>query len=61
MFAVDDLDDTLARLGEHGAQLVDDVVQYEDVYRLCYLRGPRGHSDRAGRTNRLTLAAARSA
>src|SRR5207247_2969237 len=40
MFAVDDLDDTLARLREHGAQLVDEVVQYEDVYRLCYLRGP---------------------
>ena len=43
MFAVDDLDDTLARLREHGAQLVDEVVQYEDVYRLCYVRGPEGH------------------
>ena len=42
MFAVDDLDDTLARLGEHGAQLVDELVQYEDVYRLCYVRGPEG-------------------
>jgi catechol 2,3-dioxygenase-like lactoylglutathione lyase family enzyme len=42
MFAVDDLDDTLARLGEHGAQLVDEVVQYEHVYRLCYVRGPEG-------------------
>src|SRR4026207_1485477 len=42
MFAADDLDDTLARLREHGAQLVDEVVQYEDVYRLCYLRGPEG-------------------
>jgi catechol 2,3-dioxygenase-like lactoylglutathione lyase family enzyme len=42
MFAVDDLDDTLARLSEHGAQLVDEVVQYEDVYRLCYVRGPEG-------------------
>jgi catechol 2,3-dioxygenase-like lactoylglutathione lyase family enzyme len=42
MFAVDDLDDTLARLGEHGAQLVGDVVQYQDVYRLCYIRGPEG-------------------
>jgi len=42
MFAVDDLDDTLDRLGEHGAQLVGDVVQYEDVYRLCYVRGPEG-------------------
>jgi catechol 2,3-dioxygenase-like lactoylglutathione lyase family enzyme len=42
MFAVDDLDDTLARLREHGAQLVDEVVQYKDLYRLCYVRGPEG-------------------
>ena len=42
MFAVDDLDDTLARLREHGAELVDEVVQYEDMYRLCYIRGPEG-------------------
>jgi catechol 2,3-dioxygenase-like lactoylglutathione lyase family enzyme len=42
MFAVEDLDDTLARLRKHGAQLVDEVVQYEDVYRLCYIRGPEG-------------------
>ena len=42
MFAVDDLDDTLARLQKHGAQLVDEVVQYEDTYRLCYVRGPEG-------------------
>src|SRR5205823_7824763 len=42
MFAVDDLDDTLAQLRRHGAQLVDEVVQYEDVYRLCYVRGPEG-------------------
>ena len=42
MFAVDDLDDTLARLRRHGAQLVDEVVQYEDAYRLCYVRGPEG-------------------
>jgi catechol 2,3-dioxygenase-like lactoylglutathione lyase family enzyme len=42
MFAVDDLDDTLARLRGHGAQLVDEVVEYEDVYRLCYVRGPEG-------------------
>jgi catechol 2,3-dioxygenase-like lactoylglutathione lyase family enzyme len=43
MFAVDDLDDTLARLRERGAELVStDVVQYEDVYRLCYIRGPGG-------------------
>jgi catechol 2,3-dioxygenase-like lactoylglutathione lyase family enzyme len=42
MFAVDDLDDTLARLREHGAELVDEVVDYEGVYRLCYIRGPEG-------------------
>jgi catechol 2,3-dioxygenase-like lactoylglutathione lyase family enzyme len=42
MFAVDDLDDTVERLGKHGAQLVGDVVQYEDTYRLCYIRGPGG-------------------
>ncbi len=42
MFAVDDLDDTLTRLRKHGAELVDEVVQYEDVYRLCYVRGPEG-------------------
>ena len=42
MFAVDDLDATLARLRTHGAQLVGDVVQYEDSYRLCYIRGPEG-------------------
>jgi catechol 2,3-dioxygenase-like lactoylglutathione lyase family enzyme len=41
MFAVDDLDETLVRLGEHGAQVVDEVVQY-DSYRLCYVRGPEG-------------------
>lgn len=42
MFAVEDLDDTLARLGRLGATLVDDVVNYEDVYKLCYIRGPEG-------------------
>jgi catechol 2,3-dioxygenase-like lactoylglutathione lyase family enzyme len=42
MFAVDDIDDTLTRLREHGAQLVGEVVQYEDMYRLCYIRGPEG-------------------
>ena len=42
MFNVDDLDDTLARLRRHGAKVVDEVVQYEDVYRLCYVRGPGG-------------------
>lgn len=42
MFAVDDLDATLARLRPYGAQVVEDVVQYEDTYRLCYVRGPEG-------------------
>src|SRR6266700_2710032 len=42
MFTVDDLDETLARLRQHGAQLVGEVVQYEDSYRLCYIRGPEG-------------------
>ena len=43
MFAVDDLDETLARVREHGAELVStEVVQYEDAYRLCYIRGPEG-------------------
>lgn len=42
MFAVDDLADTLARLEAHGAQLVDDVVDYQGIYRLCYIRGPEG-------------------
>ena len=42
MFAVKDIDNTLARLGNHGAQLVGEVVQYEDTYRLCYIRGPEG-------------------
>ena len=42
MFAVDDLDDTLARLRSHGAEVVDEVAQYEDQYRLCYVRGPEG-------------------
>ena len=43
MFAVDDIDETLARLRTHGAELVSgEVVQYEDAYRLCYIRGPEG-------------------
>ena len=43
MFAVDDLDETLVRLRKHGAELVSsEVVQYEDSYRLCYIRGPGG-------------------
>src|SRR3954466_6304240 len=44
MFAVDDIDETLTRLRKLGAQLVSsEVVQYEDAYRLCYIRGPEGH------------------
>jgi len=42
MFAVEDLDEMLARLRKRGAELVGEVVQYEDVYRLCYIRGPEG-------------------
>jgi catechol 2,3-dioxygenase-like lactoylglutathione lyase family enzyme len=42
MFAVEDLDDTLGRLSKLGATVVDEVVNYEDVYRLCYIRGPEG-------------------
>src|SRR6476469_5523685 len=42
MFAVDDIDDTLERLVQHGAQLVGEVVRYKDAYRLCYIRGPEG-------------------
>ena len=42
MFAVDDLDETLTRLQKHGAEIVDEVVQYENIYRLCYVRGPEG-------------------
>ena len=42
MFAVDEVDSTVARLRAHGGELVGEVVQYEDSYRLCYLRGPAG-------------------
>jgi len=42
MFAVDDIDEVVARLRSRGAELVDEVVQYDDSYRLCYLRGPEG-------------------
>ena len=42
MFTVEDIDDTLARLAKHGARLVGDVARYEDIYRLCYVRGPEG-------------------
>jgi predicted enzyme related to lactoylglutathione lyase len=42
MFAVDDLDATLERLARHGARVVGEVVNYQNVYRLCYIRGPEG-------------------
>ena len=42
MFAVEDIDDTLARLSRLGAAVVDEVVNYENIYRLCYIRGPEG-------------------
>lgn len=40
MFTVDDIDETLSRLKKHGAEVVDEVVQYKEAYRLCYIRGP---------------------
>src|SRR3954463_2370135 len=42
MFAVDDIDDVVERLRGHGAELVDEIAQYEDIYRLCFVRGPEG-------------------
>src|SRR4051812_42033266 len=42
MFAVDDIDEMLVRLRKRGAELVGEIVQYEDMYRLCYIRGPEG-------------------
>ncbi len=42
MFAVTDIDDVIARLQKRGAELIGEVTQYEDMYRLCYLRGPEG-------------------
>ena len=42
MFAVENLDEVLSRLKQRGAQLVEEVVQYQDMYRLCYIRGPEG-------------------
>jgi catechol 2,3-dioxygenase-like lactoylglutathione lyase family enzyme len=42
MFTVDDIDETLVRLRKRGAQLVGEVVKYEEAYRLCYIRGPEG-------------------
>src|SRR3954452_7418233 len=42
MFAVDDVDDVVARLRRHGGELVGEITQYKDIYRLCFLRGPEG-------------------
>lgn len=42
MFAVDDVDDTVDRLRGHGAELVGEIAQYQDIYRLCFVRGPEG-------------------
>jgi predicted enzyme related to lactoylglutathione lyase len=42
MFTVEDVDDTVARLSKLGATMVDEVVDYEGIYRLCYIRGPEG-------------------
>jgi catechol 2,3-dioxygenase-like lactoylglutathione lyase family enzyme len=42
MFAVDDIEDTVARLGAHGGELIGEIAQYEEIYLLCYLRGPAG-------------------
>jgi predicted enzyme related to lactoylglutathione lyase len=42
MFQVDDIDDVVARLGARGGQLIGEIAQYEDAYRLCYMRGPAG-------------------
>ncbi|GAA1205213.1 VOC family protein [Pseudonocardia alaniniphila] len=42
MFAVDDIEDVVTRLRTHGAELVGELAQYEDIYRLCYIRGPEG-------------------
>ena len=42
MFAVTDMDDVVARLKKHGAELLGEMVNYENIYRLCYLRGPEG-------------------
>jgi predicted enzyme related to lactoylglutathione lyase len=42
MFAVDDIDDVVTRLRAHGADLIGEVMQYEDMYLLCYVRGPEG-------------------
>ena len=52
MFAVDDIDDVVARLRGHGAELVGEIAQYEDIYRLCFLRGPKSASCTARREPR---------
>jgi len=44
MFAVDDIDDVVGRLRSHGAELVGEIAQYEDIHRLCFLRGPEASS-----------------
>ena len=51
MFAVDDIEDVLTRLRRHGAELMGDVEQYQDSYRLCYVRGPRASSSRWPRSS----------
>src|SRR6266850_5116522 len=61
MFTVDDIDQTLARLLKHGAELVsNEVVQYEDAYRLCYIRGPEGHLIGLAQETRLSTPSPRS-
>jgi catechol 2,3-dioxygenase-like lactoylglutathione lyase family enzyme len=42
MFTVESVDDTVARMRAHGAELIGEIAQYEDTYRLCYMRGPAG-------------------
>jgi hypothetical protein len=59
MFAVDDIEGVLARLGTHGAELIGEVVKYEDSYRLCYVRGPEGLIGRPGRAAQLNHSAPR--
>src|SRR5579863_3638781 len=49
MFAVESVDNTIARLSAHGGELIGEVAQYKDLYRLCYMQGPAGHHRRAGR------------
>ena len=56
MFAVDDIEDVVARLPTNGAEPVGELAQYEESYRLCYVPRPRGHHRRAGRTAPLKAA-----